>query len=276
MIGSSLESGERIARLTTLNYSPPLKATRLRHASQNVWQTDISTWTRADHLELNLDMTQLLLVPGKHCPHMDLSATVEDIAVSPSPTARTVGVVCDNQLGCTAIIPSYRFPLLRRDPCWGRASSLPHPADVVERRPFLNRDLSSTGPSSTGICSAPASFFVVNGEWLNLAIVSALHLFLSTSLLYRIHIVVSLSSDKCTYCKSLWIKTSAKCPECICLWDRHGRCVSCGWDFLPGCPSVLWESFWGVHWTGCLSPGNTIMQNCHQKKDVAWRNTKGC
>ena len=35
------------------------------------------------------------------------------------------------------------------------------------------------------------------------------------SLLYRQrYIVISLSSDKCTYCKSLWIKASAERPEC--------------------------------------------------------------
>ena len=30
------------------------------------------------------------------------------------------------------------------------------------------------------------------------------------------YIFVSLSSDKCTYCKSLWTKASAGCPECKC------------------------------------------------------------
>ena len=31
-------------------------------------------------------------------------------------------------------------------------------------------------------------------------------------------------SDKCTYCKSLWIKASAKCPErqCKCFFPHHG------------------------------------------------------
>ena len=27
-------------------------------------------------------------------------------------------------------------------------------------------------------------------------------------------VVVSLSADECTYCKSLWINASAKCPQC--------------------------------------------------------------
>ena len=31
---------------------------------------------------------------------------------------------------------------------------------------------------------------------------------------------VSLSSDKCTCCKSLWMKASAKCPHCKCKYPR--------------------------------------------------------
>ena len=30
------------------------------------------------------------------------------------------------------------------------------------------------------------------------------------------YIILSLSSDKCTYCKLLWIKASTKCPKCKC------------------------------------------------------------
>ena len=40
---------------------------------------DISTWTTAHHLKLNLDKTELLLVSAKDCPHMDLLVTVEDM-----------------------------------------------------------------------------------------------------------------------------------------------------------------------------------------------------
>ena len=39
-----------------------------------------------------------------------------------------------------------------------------------------------------------------------------------TSLLYRQRYVVSLSSNKCTNCKSLWIKVLAKCPQSTCEW----------------------------------------------------------
>ena len=56
-----------------------------------------------------------------------------------------------------------------------------------------------------------------NGKLVNLAMVSALHLFLWTSLLCRQRYSVSPSSDKCTHYKSLWIKASAKCPKCKCV-----------------------------------------------------------
>ena len=53
----------------------------------------------------------------------------------------------------------------------------------------------------------------------------------------KINNVVSLSSDKCTYCKSLWIEASAKWPQCKC----NGRAGP--WDvvlqvrgFLPRGP----------------------------------------
>ena len=56
-------------------------------------RSDISTWTTAHHLKLNPNETELLLMPGKDRPHMDLLVTVEKITVSPSPTARNLSVV---------------------------------------------------------------------------------------------------------------------------------------------------------------------------------------
>ena len=89
---------------------------------------DVSTWTTAHHLRLNLNKTELLLIPGKDSPHMDLLVTVENITVSPSPTARNLGVVLDNQLCCTANITavarSCRFALY----------------NIRRIRPFLTRE----------------------------------------------------------------------------------------------------------------------------------------
>uniref|UniRef100_A0A8C5BX13 Reverse transcriptase domain-containing protein n=1 Tax=Gadus morhua TaxID=8049 RepID=A0A8C5BX13_GADMO len=93
---------------------------------------DGSTWTTAHHLGLNLNKIELLLIPGKDCPHMDLLVTVENITVSPSPTARNLGVVLDNQLCCTANITavarSCRFALY----------------NICRIRPFLTREAASS------------------------------------------------------------------------------------------------------------------------------------
>jgi len=72
---------------------------------------------------LNLDKTELLFMPGKDCPQMDLLVTIEDIDVSPSPIGRNFGVVLDTQLGCDANITSVaRSCSLQRPP----DPALPH------------------------------------------------------------------------------------------------------------------------------------------------------
>ena len=76
----------------------PLIATRISDCL-----ADVSTWTTIHHLKLNLNKTELLPMPGED---MDLLVTVENIAVSPSPTARNLGVVLDNQLCCNVNITS--------------------------------------------------------------------------------------------------------------------------------------------------------------------------
>jgi len=58
----------------------------------------------ANYLKLNLDKTELLFIPGKDCPQMDLLVIIEDINVSPAPTARKLGL--DDQLSCNANITS--------------------------------------------------------------------------------------------------------------------------------------------------------------------------
>ena len=55
----------------------------------------------------------------------------------------------------------------------------------------------------------------VCGEWVGLAIVLALgsmNIFTVPTAMYCL-----TSYDKCTYCKSLWIKAPAKCPKCKCI-----------------------------------------------------------
>ena len=42
---------------------------------------DISKWTIANHLKLNVDNTKLLFMLGKDSPQMDLLVTIEDISL---------------------------------------------------------------------------------------------------------------------------------------------------------------------------------------------------
>jgi len=72
------------------------------HACISKCLADISRWTTANPLKLNLDQTELLFIPEKDCPQMDLLVTIEDIA----PTARNLGMVLDDQLSCNANITS--------------------------------------------------------------------------------------------------------------------------------------------------------------------------
>ena len=89
---------------------------------------DISTWMSAHHLKLNLNKTELLFIPGKACPLQDFSITVENSTVTPSLTAKNLGVILDNRLSCaeniTATARSCRFFLY----------------NIRRIRPFLTRE----------------------------------------------------------------------------------------------------------------------------------------
>ncbi|KAJ8377554.1 hypothetical protein AAFF_G00256180, partial [Aldrovandia affinis] len=50
------------------------------------------------HLKLNLGKTELLFLPVKGSPMIDASITVESSIVSPSQSARSLGVTLDDQL----------------------------------------------------------------------------------------------------------------------------------------------------------------------------------
>ena len=85
------------------------------------------------------------------------------------------------------------------------------------------------------------------------------------TVLTAIYIVVSLSPDKCTYCKSLWIQASAKCPQCkcnavpfnvFCLCHPRGPTSSAtsGPSRTAGLPACVGTSSWsGPPWSrrGC-------------------------
>ncbi|KAJ8378915.1 hypothetical protein AAFF_G00232800 [Aldrovandia affinis] len=78
--------------------------------------TDISAWMSTHHLKLNLGKTELLFLPAKGSPMIDASRlTVEGSIVSPSQSARSLGVTLDNQLcfssHIAAITRTCRFSL---------------------------------------------------------------------------------------------------------------------------------------------------------------------
>ena len=73
--------------------------------------------------------------------------------------------------------------------------------------------------NSTWHCVASyPSYLCCIREWVNLVMISAWHLVLWAILLYQQRYIVSLSSDKCTFCKSLWIKASDKYLKCKNVW----------------------------------------------------------
>ncbi|XP_061119563.1 uncharacterized protein LOC133142389 [Conger conger] len=63
---------------------------------------DISAWMTSHHLKLNLAKTELLYIPAKSFPSIDLSLTVEDFVVSSSRTAKNLGVTLDK---CLTLAP---------------------------------------------------------------------------------------------------------------------------------------------------------------------------
>ena len=76
---------------------------------------DISPRTTAHHLIPNLHKTELLFVLGIDCPHVDLSATIKDVTVSPSLSAINLGVIHDDRLSC---IPNITAGLLQLSLGW--------------------------------------------------------------------------------------------------------------------------------------------------------------
>ncbi|KAK3539660.1 hypothetical protein QTP70_011109 [Hemibagrus guttatus] len=59
---------------------------------------DISSWMTAHQLELNPSKIELLAIPGYPSPAQDLAISLNNSMISPSATARNLGVTMDNQL----------------------------------------------------------------------------------------------------------------------------------------------------------------------------------
>ena len=107
---------------------------------------DISKWMAAHHLKLNLDKTELLFIPGKRCPHRDLSITIENTVVTTTPTVRILGVTLDDQLSFSdhiaATARSCRFQLYNirkiRPFLTEKATQLLIQATVISRLDYCN------------------------------------------------------------------------------------------------------------------------------------------
>ncbi|KAK3507090.1 hypothetical protein QTP70_004729 [Hemibagrus guttatus] len=76
---------------------------------------DISSWMTAHQLKLNPSKTELLIIPGDPSPAKDLAISLNNSMISPSATARNLGVTMDNQLSfsshVTNVTRSCRFLL---------------------------------------------------------------------------------------------------------------------------------------------------------------------
>ncbi|KAK3519597.1 hypothetical protein QTP86_003186 [Hemibagrus guttatus] len=76
---------------------------------------DISSWMTAHQLKLNPSKTELLIIPGDPSPAQDLAISLSNSMISPTASARNLGVTMDNQLSfsshVTNVTHSCRFLL---------------------------------------------------------------------------------------------------------------------------------------------------------------------
>ncbi|KAK3570693.1 hypothetical protein QTP86_025020 [Hemibagrus guttatus] len=65
---------------------------------------DISSWMTAHQLKLNPSKTELLVIPGDPSPAQDLAISLNNSMISPSATARNLGVTMDNQISFSSYV----------------------------------------------------------------------------------------------------------------------------------------------------------------------------
>ncbi|MCJ8738156.1 hypothetical protein PDJAM_G00032410 [Pangasius djambal] len=65
---------------------------------------DISSWMTANQLKVNPTKTELLFIPGDSSPSQDLAISLDNSLISPSVTARNLGVTMDTQLSFSSHI----------------------------------------------------------------------------------------------------------------------------------------------------------------------------
>ncbi len=118
--------------------------------------TDISCWMKDHHLQLNLANTELLVVPSNPLFHHNFTIQLDTSIITPSKTARNLGVVIDDQLTFTEHIAkttrSCRFALFNikriRPFLSEHASQLLVQALVLSRLAYCNTLLAGLPASS--------------------------------------------------------------------------------------------------------------------------------
>ncbi|XP_071348004.1 uncharacterized protein [Trachinotus anak] len=60
--------------------------------------SDIATWMKAHHLQLNLSKTELLVLPAKPTIHHDINIKTDSLWLAPTKVVRNLGVMIDDQL----------------------------------------------------------------------------------------------------------------------------------------------------------------------------------
>ncbi|KAK3552376.1 hypothetical protein QTP86_011271 [Hemibagrus guttatus] len=94
---------------TQLIFFPP--SDTMASARISVCLVDISSWMTAHQLKLNPSKTELLVIPGDPSPAQDLAISLNNSMISPSATARNLGVTMDNQLSFSSHVTNVTHSL---------------------------------------------------------------------------------------------------------------------------------------------------------------------
>ena len=68
--------------------------------------TDLSTWMKDHHLQLNLAKTELLVIPAKESLSHNINLKIGSTIVTPNKVAKNLGVMIDDELSCSNYINS--------------------------------------------------------------------------------------------------------------------------------------------------------------------------
>ncbi|KAJ8379913.1 hypothetical protein SKAU_G00006910 [Synaphobranchus kaupii] len=101
------------AMLTILNsFSPSHPLTTQVSARISACLRDIQSWMDNHHLKRNPGKTELIYIPALTSPPLNLSISLGDTPLAPTPCARNLGVVMDNRLSLSENIAVVTRPFL--------------------------------------------------------------------------------------------------------------------------------------------------------------------